>query len=247
MSESPSTTPSITVSESSSTTPPTTVSTQSSSAAPPTTVSTQSSSTTSSGAPSSTPPCGPQVCFSTKFNSQTVPSGDVIWLSAAFKPKFSGTSGTVSFTNSHITINDVAVSPTPPDSFIMLLSGLQSCSTTQFVNGKWNTTAPLPGSGNTFFSAVSIPVPTGVNWASASVTWCGDVRAPGEVDVQIAAAIYTSCPMDSANPESCETHTNYHAGVPTGCLSKLVPGGTGGGGSNYSGSLSATYAVCKPI
>jgi hypothetical protein len=103
----------------------------------------------------------------------------------------------------------------------------------------------LPGSGNTFFSAVSIPVPAGSNYANAAITWCGDVTAPGEVDVQIAAAVYTSCSNANAAPEACETHTQYHAGVPTGCLNNLVPGGTGGGGSNFSGSLSATYAVCK--
>jgi hypothetical protein len=113
------------------------------------------------------------------------------------------------------------------------------------MNGVWKTTAPLPGSGNTFLSAVGVPVPNGMNWKGASVTWCGDVSAPGEVDVQIAAAVYTSCSMDTAKPESCESQTKYHAGVPTGCVQNLVAGGTGGGGSNFSGSLSATYAVCK--
>jgi len=113
------------------------------------------------------------------------------------------------------------------------------------VSGKWQATAPLPGSGNTFLSAVSVPVPNGVNWGGADVTWCGSVSAPGEIDVQIAAAVYTSCSESNAMPEACETHTNYHAGVPTGCLNSLVAGGTGGGGSNFSGSLSATYAVCK--
>ena len=76
---------------------------------------------------------------------------------------------------------------------------------------------------------------------------CGDVVAPGEIDVQIAAAVYTQCSNESAMPEACETHTQYHAGVPTGCLNYLVAGGTGGGGSNYSGSLSATYPVCKAV
>jgi hypothetical protein len=113
------------------------------------------------------------------------------------------------------------------------------------VNGEWQTVAPLPGSGNTFLSAVSIVVPSGVNYANAQVVWCGDITAPGEVDVQISAAVYTSCSEKTASPEACETHTKYHAGVPTGCLNNLVAGGTGGGGSNYSGSLSATYPVCK--
>lgn len=88
-------------------------------------------------------------------------------------------------------------------------------------------------------SVVSIPVLSGANYTNAQVTWCGDVTTSSEIDVQIAAATYTSCSKGSANPEACETHINYHAGVPTGCLNNLVLGGTVGDGSNFSGSLSA--------
>ena len=191
------------------------------------------------------PPCAKNVCFSTKFNSQSVPAGSSVWLSAAFKPKFGGSYAGVAFTNSKVTINGAASSTTPPNSYVELSSGLQSCSTAQLVGNTWQAVAPLPGSGSTFLSAVSIPVPSGSNYAGASVTWCGDVTAPGEIDVQIAAAVYTSCPEAQAYPEACETQTKYHAGVPTGCLNNLTPGGTGGGGSNFSGSLSATYPVCR--
>ena len=168
-----------------------------------------------------------------------------MWLSAAFKPKFSGSFATVGLVNSRVSINGLAVSPTSPDSLIQLDANLQTCGTASLAaNGNWQATAPLPGSGNTFLSAVAIPVPAGTNWAKAKVTWCGDIIAPGQVAVQIAAAIYTSCDQRTAFPEACETHTSYHAGVPTGCLARLVPGGTGGGGSNWSGSLSATYTAC---
>jgi len=142
-------------------------------------------------------------------------------------------------------INGVFVS-TPPDSFIELDRSLQTCDTADYLAGTWQSTAPLPGSGNTFLSAVSIPVPSNSSYASAEVTWCGLITAPGEVKVQIAAAVYTSCSNEDASPEACETHTNFHAGVPTGCLANLIAGGTGGGGSNYQGSLSATYSVCRP-
>ena len=191
------------------------------------------------------PPCAKNVCFSTHFNSQSVPAGEVVWLSAAFKPKFAGSFSGVAFTNSRVTINGALSSTIPPDSYVELNSGLQTCGTAQYVGGTWETVAPLPGSGNTFLSAVSITVPSGQDYANAQVTWCGDVSAPGEIDVQIAAATYTSCSDAEAYPEACETQTKYHAGVPTGCLNKLTAGGTGGGGSNYSGSLSATYPVCK--
>ena len=84
-----------------------------------------------------------------------------------------------------------------------------------------------------------------MNYANAQLQWCGDVTAPGEIDVQIVAAVYTSCSEEIANPKACETQTNYHVGVPAGCLNKSVPGGTEGGGSNFQGGLSATYPVCK--
>jgi hypothetical protein len=64
------------------------------------------------------PPCVTDVCFSTHFNSQSVPSGSVVWLSAVFKPKFTGTLSGVSFTDSSVTINNIQVSPAPPNSYI---------------------------------------------------------------------------------------------------------------------------------
>jgi len=131
----------------------------------------------------------------------------VIWLSAVFKPKFGGSSATVLFTGSSVTIAGDKFSV--PDSNITLSSSLQTCGTAAFVGGEWEASAPLPGSGNTFLSAVSVPVPSGVNWANAQVMWCGDVFAPGEIDVQIAAAVYTSCSMSSASPEACETQTQF--------------------------------------
>lgn len=192
------------------------------------------------------PPCAKNTCFTTHFNSQAVQAPSSIVLIASFKPKFSGSAAAVSFTNSYVSFNGVASSVTPPNSYIELSAGQQSCSTANYVNGQYETTAPLPGSGNTFLDFVSVPVPAGTNYANAQLTWCGDINAPGEIDVQISAAVYSSCPQSSAAPEACETHTQYHAGVPTGCLGNLMAGGTGGGGSNYGGSQSATYEVCKP-
>ncbi|KAK3899980.1 hypothetical protein C8A05DRAFT_36395 [Staphylotrichum tortipilum] len=203
--------------------------------------------------PPSTPPpppaCATNVCFSTQFNSQPIPAGATVWLSAAFKPKFGTTAGstaTVGFVNTRVLINGLPVSPAPPHSFISLDASLQTCSVAALTpSNTWQTTAPLPGSGNTFFSAVGIPVPAGSSWAKAKVSWCGDIVAPGQIAVQIAAAVYNpACEMGVANPEACETHTGYHAGVPTGCLGGLVAGGTGGGGSNWSGSLSSTFTAC---
>jgi hypothetical protein len=128
----------------------------------------------------SDPLCSKRMLFNA-VQQPSSPPGDVVWLSAAFKPKFSGTSATVSFTSSTVTING-ATFPVP-DSFIQLTSSLQTCGTAEFVSGEWQAAAPLPGSGNTFLSAVSVTVPSGANWANAQVTWCGSVTAPGEIDV----------------------------------------------------------------
>lgn len=190
------------------------------------------------------PPCAVDTCFETQFNSQSVPAGTDIFLIASFKPKFSGSFVGVAFTNATVSLNGVKVAAAP-NSYVELESSLTSCSTAKYTNNEWQTIAPLPGSGNTFLSAVSIPVPNGKNYKNAKVSWCGNIEAPGEIDVQISAAIYSSCTENEAAPEACETHTKYHAGVPTGCPSKLQPGGTGGGGSNYGGSQSARYAVWK--
>ena len=59
---------------------------------------------------------------------------------------------------------------------------------------------------------------------------------------------HTTCSLTS-NLLACEDHSLNgnladKCGTPENCKSSVVSGGSGGGGSNTVGSLSATYSVC---
>ena len=189
------------------------------------------------------PPCAKHVCFTTKLNSQPVPAGSAIWLSAAFVPRFPSSSGPtgVTFVNSQITIGSASASA--PDAYVELISGAPSGGSVSYVSGQWQATVPL-GQQVSFLSAASVTVPSGSKYSGAQVTWCGDLTAPGEVDVAIAAAVYSTCNHSSARPQGCDAG-RYRAGAPTGCAPNLKPGGTGNGNGDCSGSFSSITPVCK--
>ena len=189
-------------------------------------------------------PCAKRVCVSHKFNEKTVPAGSIIWLSAAFSATFSDRSESpagVSLTNSHITIGGVTSSA--PDSYVKLSSSAPAEGSVSFVEGQWQSSVPLDDQ-DSFLGAVAVKVPPGAKCSGASVTWCGDLTAPGEVDVAIAAAVYSSCPYGSARPQGVDSRHN-NAGTPVGCAANLKPGGTGEGKSNGSGDFSEKHPACK--
>ena len=188
------------------------------------------------------PPCAKRVCTTTRFNEKTVPVGSTIWLSAAFTARFSssGPAG-VAVVNSQVTID--SISSAAPDSYVELVPGTASPGTVEYVSGRWQSTVPA-GSQNTFLSAVGVKVPQGKGCEKAYVTWCGDITAPGEIDVSIAAAVYSSCSYLSARPQATDSR-QYKAGAPVGCASQLKPGGTGYGNGDCTGSSSPAYPICK--
>jgi hypothetical protein len=99
-------------------------------------------------------------------------------------------------------------------------------------------------------------VPGGLPGSIRPVTWSGTISidTPGvSICWQWAAANY---PTFSANgnalgvkPVDDKTLSIYqnadHAGTPENFKQFVVGGGTGGGASNYTGSLSGTKCVCQ--
>ena len=131
-------------------------------------------------------------------------------------------------------------------------------ATTTFVGGMPTTTVPSFGlAGNTFFSAFSYLVPANIPGGLNPVTWSGTISSdtPGvTVQWQWAAAVYT---MFSSNysalgvkPTDDNKASHYknsdHAGTPENFKQFVIGGARGGGGSNYTGSLSGTGAVKCP-
>jgi len=127
----------------------------------------------------------------------------------------------------------------------------------------WTTVAPCSGiSGNTFLDGCEYKVPsTGLPGGISNVTWCGNFTASQAncgIQAQWSAACYDqnfSSNYCNIGVKSCDgtSHSNYNnsdcAGTPenykgTDCStgkSYLCGGGTGNGGTNYTGSCGSTY------
>ena len=131
-------------------------------------------------------------------------------------------------------------------------------ATTSFA-GTWMTTVPSAVKGNTFFSGHSVQLPAGLPGSAHPVTWSGTITVdtPGvSVNWQWAAANYPGAHF-SANDGALGVKSvddnkldplyqnSDHAGTPENFKQFVVGGGTGGGGSNFTGSLSGPASVCR--
>jgi hypothetical protein len=118
---------------------------------------------------------------------------------------------------------------------------------------------PQP-SGNTLLQAFAFPMPAGgLPGGIKNVTWTSSFSSDTAnitLNWQWAAAVYTGCVnsaynSDEVKPTDDNTASIYknsdHAGTPEACKSFVTQGATGGGASNYTGSLSGTASVTPPL
>jgi hypothetical protein len=184
-----------------------------------------------------------------------------------FKPGgLNATTGpvTLKFLNQKITFGTTNVSV--PDA-IVTFSPSATCAKTEFGGGGWKITAPKSGlAGNLFLSGLAYKVPAaGLPGGIKPVTWSGTfiTDTPGvNLNWQWAAAVYSSFTTDysalaggggvkatdDTKGDCAGANKNSdHAGTPEKYKTKVIGGATGGGGANYTGSLSGTQSVspCK--
>jgi hypothetical protein len=192
------------------------------------------------------------------FNGTAIPAGTTLWLTSAFKVNSPVSSPvTLDFTNDTIsfTANGTSYTWTAPNAEITI-SPTATAATTNFdaASNTWETTLPAHFSGNAFLTGLAVPLPSGLPGGIKNVTWQGDFTssAPGvSVNWQWAAAVYTQFGSDynalGVKPVDDNHVSAYqnsdHAGAPEALLAYVIGGATGGGGSNYTGSLSGTAKV----
>jgi hypothetical protein len=164
------------------------------------------------------------------------------------------TAVTITFTNQ--TVTSPSFGPlSVPDASVTFDPAAVS-ATTNFSGGMWVTTVPSSLGGNIFLSGLSFPVPVNLPGGIKNVTWNGTitVSTPGvSVNWQWAAANYPTFstaynalgvkPVD--DNKASQYKNSDHAGTPESFKQFVVGGGTGGGGSNYTGSYSSTASVCR--
>ncbi len=200
------------------------------------------------------------------LNTTAIAPGDVLWFSSAA----SGMTGVGSspaniwVTNQKITFSDTNggvttnYSLTVPDALLTVTPGGTSAATTFNSSlNQWVTNVPTGLGLKLFMSGYALALPSGLHGGDI-VTWTATFTTNSSgvtFNWQWAAAAYTSFnssygsigvkPCDNASDSIYLNSDN--AGSPESYKTHVIAGGTGGGGSNYTGSFSSSTAVTPTL
>jgi hypothetical protein len=205
-------------------------------------------------------PAADEVISPTSWNKFKVPFGSapVAWIHAQFKPTAvpTTTDSIVRFTGVSFVLNGVAYPM--PDGVVSFDPNAPTPSTTTFsgtpgtASARWTTTInPNFISDENFFLGAAIPVdPAIAGGGQATIRFTTETDDTGlSFSWQWSAAIYTYWPADWNQARIQAYHGNgEHADTPNNpqVQKSLIQGPRGGGGSNYTGSWSATgHGACK--
>ena len=199
--------------------------------------------------------------ISSNFIGTAIAKGNYIWFSNVIKVQGVGSSGTtilVSNATITFTVGGTLVTLQVPPAVINFEAGVTSATSTYNVtNNTWTTTVPANYAGNVFASGVPYLTTSAISGGLSGVKWTGTYSADTAgvtAEWQWGAAVYTSFsttvsalgvkPVDnnSASPYA----DVYNAGTPENFLSYLVAGGTGSGGSSYTGNYGADVQFIVP-
>jgi hypothetical protein len=198
------------------------------------------------------------------FNGTPIAGGNYIWFSSVLELKSPTPSSTLTihFTGQTITFtvpsgpNAGTYTVSVPDADVVF-STTATTATTTFSGGMFITTVPASYTGNVFLSGLAYKVPAGGFPGGVSpVGWHGTFSGSGPFSVtwKWAAAVYTSFstnynslgikPVDSSTLSIY--HNADHAATPENFKGFVTGGARGGGGSNFTGSYSATKSASCP-
>jgi hypothetical protein len=193
------------------------------------------------------------------FNGTAIPCPDYIWFIAVGKLTTPAIAPVTIYTmNQHITFtaNAINYDILVPDGATTFDASAVTATTTFTGSNTWSTLVPLAASGNQFWAAVAWPVPCpgGLPGSVQNVAWTADFFADklgASINWTWSAAAYSSFTTAYASLGVKATDANSyppyansdHAGTPENYKAFVVGGATGGGGSNYTGSLCSTHAV----
>ncbi len=195
------------------------------------------------------------IISNTSWNKFNIPSGTspVVWVHmhiGGLKGIPTNGVNTIQFTGVTLYLNGTSYAL--PDGTLVFDSSGSSTPTTTFSGGKWTTTInPKNLSDEIFFDGAAIPVTASIAaGAKADLTYNTVASVQGiSFNWQWSAAVYTFWPTDWNQALILPFHGNgLHAGTPqnTTVQKSLIQGPRGGGGSNYTGSWSATgSAECQ--
>jgi hypothetical protein len=203
------------------------------------------------------------------FNGTAIAAGNQLWFTAVINPSGVPASSvaellmdnsTISFTANSI-LHTIQV-PTALVTWDPTRNSATPKSTTSFVGAGWQTVLPTTSlAGNQLLDAVAFNVPAGgLPGGIQNVTWTANFvtdTAGLTFNWQWAAANYTptlfsgdynALQVKPVDDNSSSAYLNSdHAGTPQVGKTLVTGGATGGGGSNFTGSLTNTQSVTPTV
>jgi len=199
-------------------------------------------------APPCTIPASSEKISATSWNKFNAPAGSVVWVHAQYNPKgvSTTTKTTVRFTGVFFVLN--GANYPMPDGVMTFDPAAPATSSTHFnaALNQWETLInPKNLSDENFMTGAAIPVDANImGGGQATITFTTKTDDTGlNFPWQWSAAVYTYWPADWNQAQIQPYHGNgLHADTPLNTMVQhaLVQGPRGGGGSNYTGSWSAT-------
>lgn len=199
--------------------------------------------------------------IASNFNGTAIPAGSYLWFTGVLTVKgLPSAPAELYVTHSTVTFtaNGKTYAVVVPDSTIWFSPSTTLATTdftflgSNFLGFGWDTYLQSSGlAGNDLMTAVTFAVPSaGLPGGIKNVTWSATFSSYTSglsVQWQWAAAVYSDFgtydtlgvkPVDDNN--ASQYKNSDHAGTPENFKQYVVGGATGGGGSNFTGSLSGT-------
>jgi hypothetical protein len=190
------------------------------------------------------------------FNGTPIAADSTVWFNAVMKVSGleTGTTTTVHVNGGTITSPNFTVAVPDADITFTPLA-VQAVTTFDAATNTWLTTAPTSGlSGSVFLAGAALPLPSGLPGGVKPVTWQANFTTDTlglNLSWKWGAAVYTQFntdlnalgvkPVD--DPKGSAYLNSHHAGTPENYTEFVIGGARGGGGSNFTGSYSATKSV----
>jgi len=182
--------------------------------------------------------------ISSNFNGTSIAAGSTVWFNSHMK-----VSGLSSSRDTTVNITNVSVafggqSYTVPDATIVF-SATASTATTSFdsASNRWISIVPASQAGaDPFMTGLGLFVPNGISGGMNPVVMQATFSSDANVSIawQWSAAVYDDFSADYNDLGVLSVDGGGQSGTPTN-FERFVRGGArGGGGSNFTGSNSAT-------
>jgi hypothetical protein len=200
--------------------------------------------------------------ITSNFNGTAIRPGSSLWFNSVAKVSGLGSQPVeLDVVNASIdfTAGGTSYHLAVPNSSLTFVPGATSASTTfDVATNTWKTSLPMSGPGNVFLSGLTLACPNGLPGGINPVTWTATFQSntPGlSVNWQWGTAVYTSFSSDynalNVKPVDSNNQSVYqnsdHAGTPEAFRACVVGGARGGGGSNWTGSYSATGHITPDV